>query len=236
MRQRRSRRGMSLLDVMVSVAILVVLTTFTGYSMRSSILLNQAMEAQDRSVRAPMSKLRRELQLAFLTQDLTSAETYQTVFIGEDQDPDILWFATRAHQRLYRDARESDQAEITVWAERMPRVEGYEDEGYVIYHRESPRVDEEPGEGGIVHPIAYNVRSFNLRYLDNLTNEWREEWDTRGADTPNRLPRAVEISMVMLYPDPKDPGRWVEKPHISTINLEFAEPMTQQAGGQGFGQ
>jgi general secretion pathway protein J len=225
---------MSLIDVVISIAILLVLMTFSAVSIANAVQLNDAMKSQDRSMRAPILRMRRELQLAFLTKDLTAAETYQTVFVGQDNDPDMLWFATRAHQRLYRDARESDQAEITIWAEAMPRTEEYDDEGYVIYHREAPRIDEEPGKGGTVHPIAYNVRSFELRYLDGRTNEWKDEWDSRSADNLNLLPRAVEISMVLLYPDPRRDGDWIEKPHKTSVVLEFADPVVQQKANTEF--
>lgn len=235
-RTRRSRRGMSLIDTMISIAILLVISTFTVQAMSNSVKLNNALKAQDRTMRAPMAMLRRELQLAFLTDDITAKETYETVFVAEDQNPDVLWFASRAHQRRYRDARESDQAEITIFAERMPRIDGIPNEGLILYHRESPRVDGEPGEGGKVTPIAYNVKEFNLRFLDGNTAEWKDEWDSRKAEFANRLPRAVEISMIMLTPDPRNDSRFNEKPKKTTVVLEFAQPMVQQAGGQGFGQ
>jgi len=233
---RRARRGLTLIDTLISVAILLVISTFTVQAMRNTVRLNNLLKQQDRTLRAPMALLRRELQLAFLTEDITAKETYETVFVGEDQDPDILWFNTRAHQRRYRDARESDQAEITLFAERMPRIDGIPDEGLILYQRESPRVDGEPGEGGDVTPIAYNVKEFNLRYLDGNVNEWKDEWDSRKAEFANRLPRAVELSMILYVPDPREPGRFLEKPSKTTVVLEFAKPMVQQGGGQGFGQ
>lgn len=235
-RARRARRGLTLFDTLISIAILLVISTMTVQMMRNSVKLNNALKNSDRTLRAPMALLRRELQLAFLTQDITAAETYQTVFVAEDGNPDTLWFSTRAHQRRYRDARESDQAEITLWAERMPRMDGMSNEGLVLYQRESPKVDGEPGEGGVVTPIAYNVESFNLRYLDGQVNEWKDDWDTRKAEFVNRLPRAVEISMILLVPDPKRADRMKEKPTKTTVVLQFANPIVQQAGGQGFGQ
>lgn len=231
---RRTRHGMSLIDVVISVSILLVISLFSAVAIANSVELNEAMKNQDRTLRAPILRMRREIQMAFLGSDATAIDRYQTVFVGENSDPDRLWFATRAHQRLYRDARESDQAEITLWADSMPRTDEYDDEGYVIYHREAPRIDEEPGQGGTVHPIAYNVRSFDLRYLDGRTNEWRDEWDTRGADTPNILPRAVEISMVVLYPNPRKEGDWFEKPLKTTVVLEFADKIVQQKQNQEF--
>jgi len=233
---RRRRRGLSILDVMISVGILLMLTTFTVVSIQNATRMNTTLKNQDRSYRTPMLMIRRQIQLAFLTESITAAERYRTVFIGKDSDPDTLWFATRGHQRRYRDSRESDQAEITIWAERMPRIDGFESEGNILYFRLSPIIDHEPAEGGTIQPLAYNVKSFNLRYLDGRVNVWRDEWDSRSADAPNILPRAVEVTMVMLVPDPKRKGRFVERPLKSTISLAFAEPMVQQRANQDFGR
>ncbi|TVQ92900.1 MAG: hypothetical protein EA397_05815 [Deltaproteobacteria bacterium] len=233
---RRQRRGLSILDVMISVGILMMLSTFTVVAMQNASRLNRLMKDQDTTFRTPMNMVQRQLQLAFLTEHITAAERYRTVFVGKDGDPDSLWFATRGHQRRYRDSRESDQAEITLWAERMPRIDGMQTDGLVLYQRLSSIVNHEPDIGGTVQPIAYNVKSFNLRFLDGRLNEWRDEWDSRGADAPNMLPRAVEIGIVFLQVDPKRPGRFLERPYKNTVSLEFAQPMVQQRANQGFGR
>jgi hypothetical protein len=148
-------------------------------------------------------------------------DRYRTVFVGMDEEPDKLYFASLNHQRLYLNSRESDQTEITVWAEDAPDDMGH---GYVLYHREAPRIDEEPDEDGVIWPLAYNVRSFRLRYLDQQSQEWRDEWDTRSAETPYRLPRAVEIGLVLIAPDPEDPNRerTIDVPFLTTVVLEYA--------------
>jgi hypothetical protein len=233
---RRHRRGLSLLDTMLSVGVLLMLTMFTLVAMRNSAQLNAALKDQDQSFRTPMMMLRRHIALAFLTPSLQAGERYRTVFVGKDGNPDLLFFATRAHQRRYRDSRESDQAEITIWAESMPRIDGYSSEGLVLYQRLSTIIDGEPDEGGVVQPIAYNVKSFNLRYLDGRVNMWRDEWDSRTPDANNMLPRAIELSLVMLVPDPKRKDRFIDRPYKTTINLEFANPMIQQRTNQGFGR
>jgi general secretion pathway protein J len=147
-----------------------------------------------------------------------------------NQDPDQLVFTTLAHQRLYRDSRECDQTEVSIWAE--PARDGH-GEGYTLYHREASRIDQEPDVGGRIFPLAYNVRSFDLRYLDPTTNEWREEWDTRGTDTPYRLPRAVQVGLVLIARDTQDEDRTIDVPFVTTIKLEYASPLTRSvfAGG-----
>lgn len=227
----RARSGMTILEMSVAIVILLAMSVVVYLTLSESIEFNQLLGKRDattRSARATLQKLRREIQVAYLTPHRNAIETVQTVFVGLDEEPDKLYFATLAHQRLYMDTRESDQAEITVWAESSPRDRG---EGYILYHRESPRVDHEPGLQGRVHPLAYNVRSFNVRYLDPQTNEWRDEWDTRHTDTLYRLPRAVEIGLVLIAEDPDDPDRTVDVPFLSRFMLEYGQRLMQDFVG-----
>lgn len=233
LRVRRARRGMTLLEVSIAVTILLFISLIVFGALSSSIEYNRLLAMRDnttRSARATLSTLRRELQLAYLTPSRTAIETAETVFVGYDEEPDRLYFATLAHQRLYRDSRESDQAEITVWTESSPREQG---DGYILYHRESERVDHEPGQGGRVYPLAYNVRAFNVRYLDPQTNEWRDEWDSRDTDTLYRIPRAVEIGLVLIAPDPEDEDRTIDVPFLSRFELVYGQRLMQSFVGLG---
>jgi general secretion pathway protein J len=206
---------------MVAISILLIMGLMIAESLNNSIEFQRLLEDRDvtiRQARVTMSKIRREIEMAYLTPSQHAVETVQTVFVGMNDDPDQLFFATMAHQRVYRDSRECDQAEITLWTERATEEQG---RGHVLFHRESPRVDERPDEDGIVYPLAYNVRSFNLRYLDPMDNEWTDEWDTRNTETIYRLPRAAEVGLVLIAPDPMDEDRSIDVPFMTTINLTY---------------
>lgn len=228
----RARRGMSLFEVMIVVAILVVMSAMTWSVLMSTVEARDYLASRDevgRSARIAMEKVRRELQHAYLTTNTSAINTYQTLFVGTNDDPDKLFFATLSHQRLYRNTRECDQTEVTLWVEPAPD----RDDGYVLYHREAPRIDEKPDEGGKVLPLAYHVKSFDVRYLDSANNEWVEQWDTRGVDTPGRLPRAVQVALVLLAPDPEDPERkTVDVPFLTTVTLQNAPPLAQTGFNQ----
>lgn len=228
---RHGRRGITLIEVLVAIAVLLVMSTMSWEAVSASMQVNELLALGDqtqRTARSALAKLRRELQLAYLTPNREAVNTYQTTFVGLDDNPDQLFFATLAHQRLYRNSRESDQAEISVWTEPSPREQG---DGHILYHRESPRIDEVPDEQGTILPLAYNVRTFNVRYLDNTLNEWVDEWDVRNAETPYRLPRAVQIGLVLLSPDPDDPKRTVENPFLTTVVVERGPRLVQSASG-----
>ncbi len=223
---------MTILEVMIAIAILLVMTVASWEVLNSALNVREILSQRDettRAARVTLGKLKREIALAYLTPNLGAVNTYRTVFVGLDESPDRLYLASLAHQRLYRDSRECDQTELTVWTEPSP-----ERRGYVLYHREAPRIDEEPAQDGTIYPLAYNVRSFDLRYLDPITNEWINEWDTRSPDQPNRLPRAVQIGLVLMTPDPSDPDRDIDLPFLTTVILEYAQPLQRSifAGGQ----
>jgi prepilin-type N-terminal cleavage/methylation domain-containing protein len=230
-RSRRARRGMTIIEVMIAIGVLLIMASVGWASVQGAVEMNDALAQGDmaaRSARVTLSRLRRELALAYLTPNRTTANSYITLFVGEDADPDRLWFQTLGHQRLYRNSAECDQAEVTVWGERAPSGQG---EGYILYHRESARIDQYPDEGGRIYPLAYNVRTFNVRYLDGRVFEWLDEWDTRSPDQPYILPRAVELGLVLIAPDPEDPERsTIDVPYLTTVIVEYADPVQPLLG------
>lgn len=223
----RDRRGLTLLETMVAIGILLIMSAVVFQSLRHAVEFHNLLSARDetvRTARVAFDKITRDLQLAYLTPNRAVPDRYQTVFVGLDEEPSKLFFSTLNHQRRYLDSREADQAEVSIWAEEAPDDVG---KGFVLFHRESPRIDQYPDEQGTVWPLAYNVRTFRLRYLDQVSGEWKTSWDTRSAETPYRLPRAVEIGIVLIAPDPDDPtGRsTVDVPFLEQVVLEYADRM-----------
>jgi hypothetical protein len=188
------------------------------------------LERRDQTVqqaRIAMDRLRRDLTLAYLTKNVGAVNTYRTIFVGQDNGADDrAWFASLSHLRLYKDARECDQTEITYWTEPDPNAE----DARVLLRREGPRIDHEPEKDGVIQPLAYNVRAFDIRYLDSTTNEWKESWDTTGADTPNRLPRAALVTLTLLAPDPEDEERMREESFVTTVLLAYGPPLQKRTG------
>lgn len=225
----RRRAGFTLIEVVVALGVMVLIASLAWGVLAGTFKARDFLERQDvleRGARVALDRIDRELSVAFLTSNTSAVNTYRTVFIGRDEDDaDVLWFATRAHRRRYANAHECDQAEITLWTDTDPT----DDSGgrLALLHRESQRIDEKPDEDGVIQPLAVGVTRFDLRYLDPITAEWRDEWDTTGADTPDRLPRAVEVVLTLVGPDPADPDENVERTFVRTILLVSAKAMQQ---------
>ena len=237
---RRARAGFTLIEVIIALGIMVMIAGLAWSTLAGSIKLRDVLAEDDkiaRSARVTLNKLSNELELAYLTDNTSAMNTYRTVFVGEDDgDESVLWFATTSHRRTYMNSRECDQAEVTVWTEEDPEISGQ----MVLLHRETGLIDQEPDEGGAILPLARGVTKFQLRYFDGTIGEWRETWDTQGAETPNRLPRAVQIVLGLAAPDPDDEDDFIEQIYVRTIIVERADRTTQSAlsgsgGGQGIG-
>ena len=220
-RRRQSiRSGFTLLEVLVALGVMVVIATIAWSTVAQTMDLRDYLDEADtlnRSARVTLTRLSRELEV--LTNNTSAVNTYRTVFVGKDQDDeDEIWFATRTHRRLYRDSRECDQTEITIWTE-----EDKEDRGkLVLYHREAPRIDQDPDKAGAILPLARSVTRFDLRYLDSKTGEWSDEWDSTAVEHTNTLPRAVQMVLGLSGPDPDDPDSNIERTFVQTVLIDAA--------------
>jgi general secretion pathway protein J len=154
---------------------------------------------RSRQGREAMSRIARELSSGFLSlhNPLTSAlAVRRTVFVGahESNSSDRIDFASFAHRRLERDAPESDQMELGFFTAKDPENAAKTD----LVRREQTPLDLEPRQGGVTAVLAEDIESFELRYLDPLTGQWLETWDsTQPSGQFNRVPLEVKITLVL---------------------------------------
>jgi general secretion pathway protein J len=192
---------MTLIEVMVSIAILAMVAVLIhgvidsltrgrkGESMRAD-RAHQAREAVERMIR-DMSASYLSLHVPAVTALMTS----KTAFVGRNSTPyDRVDFTAFAHRRTERESHESDQAEVGYFVVADPAVSDKMD----LVRREQTPIDLEPLKGGVVDVVAENVLEFDVHYLDPMTSQWVETWDsTQVSGQPNRLPFEVSIRLVL---------------------------------------
>jgi general secretion pathway protein J len=198
---KAGRRAMTLLEILVSLGILGMISiliygAFDGMARGKkgeSLRVDRARQG-----RLAVDRMAREIQTAFLSahqpQNLALL-TRNTAFVGQSaREFDRLDFSAFAHLRIERDAKESDQCEIGFFVVKDPAVTGKMD----LVRREQSPIDLEPLKGGVVNVLAENVESLDIRYLDAMTGQWVETWDTmQVTGQPGRLPLEVRISLTM---------------------------------------
>ncbi len=219
----RIDRGFTILEVTIAITILAGILvaswmTFDGIARMQETV--EVTEETSHTARIVFQRFNRELQSAFLTRNPSPTSSYLTLFRGIDQNEfDELSFNTFSHIRIYRDSHECDTTEISYFIESDPDEPGL----HLLLHREAPRIDGLPEEGGPVEVLARRVSLFNLRYYDDFQQEWRDTWDTTTAENLLRLPRAVEITLILVDLD------GIEHFYATTILL----PMYKTKGNQG---
>ncbi|WP_437622644.1 type II secretion system protein GspJ [Sorangium sp. So ce1151] len=198
--RRRRSGGLTLLEVLVSVAILALIGTliygaFDGMS-RSRVGISRISDRYHQG-RGAIARISRELQEAFLSRHQPADKNIVvrlTAFAGQDSSPaDRVDFTAFAHRRLLRNAHESDQCEIGYFGSRDPERDRLD-----LVRREAKTIDTEPTRGGVVNVLAEDIESFNVQYLDPVTGEWVDSWDsTQPAAQLDRLPSQVWVTLVL---------------------------------------
>jgi general secretion pathway protein J len=199
---------MTLIEVLVAITILAIVATvvFGGFS--QTMRNKQRIEQQaDRShvIRVALERMVAELSMAYVSIQVNpnpALQTMNTCFIGgRSGRAHRIDFTSFSHRRLYRDAHESDQNELSYFVTDHPD----DHERRVLARREQNRIDEDPQSGGTTQVLVDDVLDFQLEYFDAVNSVWTDSWDTREVThQPNRLPMQVKI--ILTVPDERAPN------------------------------
>jgi general secretion pathway protein J len=195
----RSPRGFTLLELLIALGVTAALAAMVGGAFaRLDRAGGEAREPAVRydAARIALSRLARELSMAFVS-DHFDAGRYRerpTLFRGRD---DQLLFTTFAHERLWRDAKESDEALVEYALDRDPDHAGEE----ALFRREKVHIDDDPERGGDRDVVLDRVVRFTVGYWDRKRGEWIREWSTRATERLNELPTRVRVAVELKLPE-----------------------------------
>lgn len=215
MKRRDRQRGMTLLEVLVSLGILAMISLliYGAFDSLSRGRRGEAMRVdRARQGRDALDRIQREIQSAFLSMHAPTNQaliTRTTAFIAQNSgDFDRLDFASFSHRRIEKESHESDQAELGYFVVKDPDNDDKKD----LVRREQALIDTDPKRGGVVNVLAEDVELFDLRYLDPLTGQWTDSWDTTQITGQfNRLPLEVRITIALKGVKNSPPFRYSTK-------------------------
>ena len=187
------------MEVLIALAITAAMGLMTVGAFRQVDRANELTRDQgDRfaGARLALSRLSREVSMAFISQHYDDQHLRErpTLFVGRE---DTLLFCTFAHERLARDARESDQSVVEYTLDSDPDHSGER----ALFRREKAHIDEEPDRGGRKDLVADHLTSLRFQYWDPKKNDWVREWSTRAMDHANDLPTRVRFELELKLSD-----------------------------------
>ena len=219
---RRLNRGFTLMEVMIAVAITALMGTVVAMAFQTGFNAKEVVEADAdryRMLRTAMNRMVREVGSAYVSDryDLKRFRDQNdrpSNFVGER---DRLLFTTFAHQRLYTDAKESDQAVVEYFVESSNErgANGRQD----LKRRVNPNVGERMDRGGTTDVLYEGVKGLEFSYWDSEKKDWDDEWDTRRTERKSILPTRVRIVLVALDENGKE-ARYTTQARIM-LNTEL---------------
>jgi general secretion pathway protein J len=173
---RGGRRGMTMIEVMVAVAILAVMGFLTYGSLVITIRSQKRADVlQERyhSARVFLGRFKREASMAFLSLHQAEDKRTETLFDG---GRDRVTFNTSAYEPIRRDARESDELEVEY------RLDRDEDGEPAIIRRVKLHIDDRGGKGGREEVVLRGVKDLEFEYYDKAGQDWDSEWEVTIDD------------------------------------------------------
>jgi general secretion pathway protein J len=229
--RRRAARGFTLVELLIAIGVLSMLSmllygAFDGLERTRNGVLR--LNDRHHEGRGALQRIAYELSSAFLSAHAPPDQNLvaeRTAFIGTHDSPAArVDFDCFCYRRYDKDAKESDQAEISYFGSPNPDGSGQLDLG----RRVSPRLDLEPEHGGKVEVLATDLDTFELSYLDAATGFWTEKWDsTQPLGQHNRLPLQVRVSL-MLKGGARQGAEQRAQPlrFVTKVALALRDPLT----------
>lgn len=208
MRARRFQAGMTLLEVMIAVAILVIMMSLAWKTIANtseSKKVFEKYEERNHELRMALGRIVRDFEATYLSknEDPNSAHP-RTMFIakGSSKLPEVR-FSTLGHRVLWADANESEQTVISYVAHNDPEHAGVVDWVRREQRRPSNELpDTEPADYDV---MIHDIVAAKLEFWNWKTAQWQDTWDTTQSDGQKGwLPSRVRITVTIKGPDDKE--------------------------------
>mgnify|MGYP003444822271 CR=1 FL=1 len=202
---------MTLIEIMAAMAILAIVSSLLYSAFVQTARNKQRIESEiDRyhEICSGIERIAHELSMAYTSAHRNPNEALRTMITGfvakEAGGGSRVDFSSFSHRRLYRNAHESDQNELSFFVTNDPKQPSHK----VLARREQRRVDDDFRKGGQSQILIEDVRAFELQFFDPLTSEWAPTWDsTQVSAQPNRLPTQAKILVTVPNVSGKGPDQ-----------------------------
>ena len=206
MKRKCSNSGFTLIEVLISVAIISVIMVLVWQTTAQSIKGKQKAEKRYQTyheARVSIDKIVQDISMAFLIKGEAHLGKKQgiaqmkTVFKGEESE---LNFDSMSNVRLFSNSRQSEECEIGYKVEPDPENHDW----LKLMRRQAKNIDDKPEDGGDWLELITRVKRFQLEYYDGQKFEWQSSWNSENTEG-GTLPRAVRVTLALEdFRDPKE--------------------------------
>lgn len=190
------QRGLTLIEIMISLALIGLMMAVAWGTIRSASTARTnyiALEERNSEIRVALARLVFDLEASYLSanEDM-NFDNRRTMFIGKSEE---LRFSTFGHVTLWADANESEQTVVSYF---LDSERGASSSKEALYRKEMRRQSNESWESepGELDVLLRDIEKLEFEYWDWNDKEWQESWDTTKQDAEkDRLPTRVRITV-----------------------------------------
>jgi len=202
----KSQAGFSLIEVVITVAILMTLTIAVAVMMRNGFDVRQGLSDRARVLHrltVGMEKIGNDLQHTIYVStrdgDRNGIDrTVKTLFKVEKSgvNGDKLSLTTMTHQPILANSYESDLTMVVYALKDSKTAPGRQD----LYRAETPVIPLDIKEEPSMRVLAAGVKSFTVECWNG--DRWSKDgWDTSRSETRGLIPRLVKITIEAYVQD-----------------------------------
>lgn len=190
-----ARRGMTLIEIMIAMAILGLMMVIAWTTIKSASdarTTYTALEERNHEIRLGMARLVADLESAYLSaNEDKNLDNKRTIFVGKE---DEVRFSAFGHLTLWSDSNESDQTMIAYYLDddrEDPRSDS-------LYRKELRRPSNENWERqpGELDVLMRGVEKLEFEYYDWKEKKWQRDWDSSKTDgVADRIPTRIRIKV-----------------------------------------
>jgi general secretion pathway protein J len=208
MMRRQLQAGMTLLEIMIAIAIMVAMMTMGWRTISTASFASREYAGfadRDQELRVALDRVVTDFEGAYLSKNEDETATHRrTLFTARKTGkvPEVR-FSTLSHRVLYADAHESEQTQVLYTSMTDKKDNSKTD----WIRRESRRLsnenpEDEPADNDL---LLRDVEQVEIQFWDWHDEKWLDEWDTTAADEQKgRLPSRVRIVVTVKTPSGAD--------------------------------
>ena len=207
-RARDLQAGMTLLEIMLAIAILVVMMTLAWTTIANTSESKKQFEKyeeRNHELRMAIGRVVRDFEHAYLSRNEDTNAVYpRTMMVAKSGSrlPDVK-FSTLDHRVLWADANESEQTVISYMAHDDPNRSGVTD--WVRREQRRPSNLQPSEEAADYDILVHDIAGAKLEFWNWKNSEWQSTWDTTQIDGQKGfLPSRVRITLTTKGPDDKE--------------------------------
>jgi len=191
--------GFTLLEVLLALAIfsMIALTTSNQINVirnTKDTALSQ-IEQYD-AMRSAIGVIRNDLEQAFHKRYVDLGPALNQLVTRGEQAPHTLFdgranqliFTSLSHRNYYVFRKDGQQTEISYFLQDST-VQGQS----TLMKRESPLIDGNLFEGGLVYTLLEGVTQLEFSFWDDKLSKWTDDWNSDAGVTRDQFPKAIKL-------------------------------------------